>query len=113
MRRLNVEIIAADDTAASAKLIGEQELHGVAAIASARAARMYQLAILAEDIQTCADNSTSFVILCSSALVHEECALLCQLKAARVSGHYDQAEALLHTLQQRCRSEDWGMRYAS
>ncbi|HLW01942.1 MAG TPA: prephenate dehydratase domain-containing protein [Ktedonobacterales bacterium] len=113
LERLNVETIEALDTAGSAKFIREQELYGVAAIASARAASMYQLAILAEDIQVRTDNSTSFVVLCSPILVREEFALLYQLKAARVQGQHDQAETLLRALRVRGHSADWGMRSAS
>ncbi len=63
LRALDVEIVAAYDTAGSAKLIREQELHGVAAIASARAAELYQLEILAHGIQTVRDNYTRFIVL--------------------------------------------------
>lgn len=63
LRALDVEIVAAYDTAGSAKLIREQELSGVAAVASARAAELYQLGILASGIQTIKDNYTRFIAL--------------------------------------------------
>jgi len=63
LRELRVEIVAAYDTAGSAKLIREQELRGVAAVASARAAELYGLEILASGIQTIAGNYTRFVEL--------------------------------------------------
>ena len=58
---LGVEIVTAYDTAGSAKLIRERELRGVAAVASARAAELYDLTILASGIQTVKDNYTRFV----------------------------------------------------
>lgn len=63
LRRLGVEIVAAYDTAGSAKMIREQELRGVAAVASARAGEIYGLETLARDIQTIPDNFTRFVAL--------------------------------------------------
>lgn len=61
LRELGVEIVTAYDTAGSAKMIRAQELGGVAAIASSRAASLYNLTILASDIQTVKDNYTRFV----------------------------------------------------
>jgi prephenate dehydratase/chorismate mutase/prephenate dehydratase len=63
LRQLGVEIVAAYDTAGSAKLIHDQELRGVAAVASERAAHIYGLEIIARDIQTIGDNYTRFVAL--------------------------------------------------
>jgi len=63
LRELDVEIVAAYDTAGSAKLIREQAMEGVAAVASARAAELYQLDILASGIQTIKDNYTRFIKL--------------------------------------------------
>ena len=63
LRGLGVEIVAAYDTAGSAKLIRDQGLRGVAAVASARAADLYGLDILARNIQTIATNYTRFVAL--------------------------------------------------
>jgi prephenate dehydratase/chorismate mutase/prephenate dehydratase len=63
LRGLGVEVVAAYDTAGSAKMIREQGLEGVAAVASARAAELYQLEILASGIQTIKDNYTRFIVL--------------------------------------------------
>ncbi len=51
------------DTASVAKRISEENLSGVAAIASEIAAEIYGLEILARDIQTIKDNFTRFIIL--------------------------------------------------
>ena len=63
LRSLGVEIVAAYDTAGSAKMIREQGLRGVAAVASARAGELYGLETLAQNIQTIPDNYTRFVAL--------------------------------------------------
>ncbi|HLZ21472.1 MAG TPA: prephenate dehydratase [Ktedonobacterales bacterium] len=63
LRTLGVEITAAYDTAGSAMRIRAEEMHGVAAVASARAAALYELEILASGIQTIQDNYTRFVAL--------------------------------------------------
>ena len=63
LRALGVEIVAAYDTAGSAKLIREENMYGVAAVASARAAELYQLEILASGIQTIKDNFTRFIVV--------------------------------------------------
>lgn len=63
LRHLGKEIVATYDTAGSAKMIREQGLTGVAAVASAGAAKIYDLEILAEGIQTVKDNTTRFVVL--------------------------------------------------
>ncbi len=63
LRNLGVEVVAEFDTAGSAKIIREQMLEGVAAVASARAAELYQLEILASGIQTIKGNYTRFIKL--------------------------------------------------
>lgn len=63
LRQLGVEVVATYDTAGSAKMIREQELQGVAAVAGAGAAELYNLEILARNIQTVPDNTTRFVAL--------------------------------------------------
>jgi prephenate dehydratase len=63
LRELSVETMATYDTAGSAKQIQEEQLRGVAAIASAGAAEVYQLEILAHGIQTIKDNYTRFIAL--------------------------------------------------
>ncbi|MGH7964069.1 MAG: prephenate dehydratase, partial [Candidatus Binatia bacterium] len=61
--RLGVAREATYDTAGSAKMLREQGRRDVAAIASRRAAEVYGLSILAEDIEDDANNITRFVAL--------------------------------------------------
>lgn len=63
LRELGVEIVATYDTAGSAKMIREENLQGVAAVASASAGQLYELEILARGIQTIKDNYTRFIVL--------------------------------------------------
>jgi prephenate dehydratase len=63
LRELGVEIVATYDTAGSAKMIREEHLEGVAAVAAAGAAELYELDILARGIQTIKDNYTRFIAL--------------------------------------------------
>src|SRR5437016_8703601 len=63
LRELNVEVVATYDTAGSAKMVHEENLVGVAAIAGAGAAELYELEILARSIQTIKDNYTRFIVL--------------------------------------------------
>src|SRR5213080_3661939 len=63
LRELGAEIVATYDTAGSAKMIREENLNGVAAVAAKGAAELYQLTILAEGIQTIKDNFTRFIVL--------------------------------------------------
>ncbi|HMI07207.1 MAG TPA: prephenate dehydratase domain-containing protein, partial [Flavobacterium sp.] len=51
------------DTAETARRIRENQIHGIAAIASKTAAKLYDLEILAPEIQTINNNMTRFVIL--------------------------------------------------
>ncbi len=63
LRELGAEIVATYDTAGSAKMIREENLHGVAAVAGIGAAELYQLEVLARSIQTIKDNYTRFIAL--------------------------------------------------
>jgi prephenate dehydratase len=63
LRELGVETITTYDTAGSAKMVRDEHMEGVAAIASATAAKLYELDILAQDIQTIKDNHTRFIAL--------------------------------------------------
>jgi prephenate dehydratase len=63
LRELGVEVVATYDTAGSAKMIREEHLEGVAAVAAAKAAELYELDILARNIQTVKDNYTRFIAL--------------------------------------------------
>ena len=55
--------VESDDTAGSARIISQQQMRGVAAIAPASAAEMYGLNILASGIETFKQNYTRFVIV--------------------------------------------------
>lgn len=60
---LGVERVAVHDTAGAARLVAETPKDGAAAIASAEAAELYGLLVLATDIEDRADNSTKFVAI--------------------------------------------------
>ena len=62
----HIKLIEDKDTAAVAKRIHDQQLMGVAAIASTKAAEAYDLTILAQEIQTMKENATRFFILTNS-----------------------------------------------
>ncbi len=59
----HIKLVEDSDTAAVAKRIHDKQLKGVAAIAGETAASIYQLDILARDIQTIKSNSTRFFVL--------------------------------------------------
>ncbi len=59
----DIKLIDSIDTALSAKKIAEENLTGIAAIASDLAARKYRLEIVAEEIETNKKNYTRFLIL--------------------------------------------------
>ena len=59
----NIKIVEDKDTAETARRIHENQLKGIAAIASKTAANMYDLEILAPEIQTINNNMTRFVII--------------------------------------------------
>jgi prephenate dehydratase len=63
LRRLAVEMIPYYDTAGSAKMIQQQRLAGGAAVAPRRAARLYELEVLAEGIETNPNNYTKFLVV--------------------------------------------------
>ncbi len=58
-----IEIVATYDTAGSARMIRDGQLKDTAAIASARAAELFALAILRSEIQDYQDNITRFVVI--------------------------------------------------
>ncbi len=58
-----IRLIESEDTALSAKRISDEKLIGVAAIASSLSARLYNLDILAHDIETNKRNYTRFLIV--------------------------------------------------
>jgi prephenate dehydratase len=59
----NIKLVEDKDTAETARRIHEKQLKGIAAIASKTASRMYDLEILAPEIQTIKNNMTRFVII--------------------------------------------------
>ncbi len=59
----HIKLVEDSDTADVARRIKEQNLTGVAAVAGETAANIYQLNILAKEIQTIKSNSTRFFIL--------------------------------------------------
>ena len=59
----NIKLIEESDTAEVARLIQKKQLKGIAAIASVKAAEIYNLNILAKNIQTNPENFTRFFIL--------------------------------------------------
>ena len=63
LRELGVEVVATYDTAGSAKMVRDEQLLGVAAIAAAGAAEIYDLEVLARDVQTIKGNYTRFIAL--------------------------------------------------
>lgn len=72
LRELGVEIVATYDTAGSAKMIREEHLEGVAAVAGKGAADIYQLETLASGIQTIKDNYTRFIVLSREPVARRE-----------------------------------------
>jgi prephenate dehydratase len=59
----NVEIVATYDTAGSARLIRDQSLRDTAAVASARAAEIFDLEVVQSAIQDYRDNITRFLLI--------------------------------------------------
>jgi len=58
-----ITLVESDDTAGSAKLISEHRLKKIAAIASMEAARIYELEVIAEGIETYKKNYTRFLVV--------------------------------------------------
>ena len=63
IRKLKIKPIVAGDTAGSARIVAERGDKSAASIASRLAAEIYDLDILAEDIEDEAHNTTRFVVL--------------------------------------------------
>lgn len=58
-----IKLVESADTAETAKRIKDEKLEHIAAIAPKMAAEMYDLEIIADNIQTIVNNSTRFIIL--------------------------------------------------
>ena len=71
LRRNNVKLIDSEDTALSAKRIKENNMHGVASIASRLAAEKYGLKILAHGIETNKRNFTRFLVVANEKRYRE------------------------------------------
>jgi len=68
-----IKLIEDKDTAEVAERIQKNQLKGVGALASKQAATIFDLNMLAEDIQTIKDNSTRFVIIqTTNSVIPEE-----------------------------------------
>jgi len=63
LEQLNCELISTYDTAGSVKMIKEQNMISAAAIASEKAAKIYNMKILAKDIADNPNNYTRFFVL--------------------------------------------------
>ncbi|MEP2936791.1 MAG: prephenate dehydratase [Gilvibacter sp.] len=59
----HIKLVEDIDTAITAKRIQEENIHGIAAIATKTAADLYGLQIYAEDIQTIKKNATRFAVV--------------------------------------------------
>lgn len=66
-----IRLVESEDTAKSAALVASGRLHGVGAVASSLAAKLYGLEILAPGIETYKQNFTRFLILDDSLEVPE------------------------------------------
>ncbi len=71
LRKRGVKVIDSTDTALSAQRIAENNLSGVAALASGLAAEMYNLQILAESVETNKRNFTRFMALAPEKLARK------------------------------------------
>ena len=72
LRKLNAELIPTYDTAGSAKMIKEKQLLHCAAIASRKAAQIYELEILSEGIETNPNNYTKFFVISKERAIRAE-----------------------------------------
>ena len=59
----HIKLVEAEDTAGVAQKIKSEQINGIAAIAGKMASEMYELEVLAENIQTIKHNQTRFMIL--------------------------------------------------
>ena len=59
----HIRLVEAEDTADIARKIEEDQLHGIGAVASTKAANIFNLEVFSESIQTIKNNVTRFVIV--------------------------------------------------
>ena len=83
-RHPELKAVQAEDTALSAKDIKEKQLHGHAAICSTRAAKMYGMRILQENVETNKHNFTRFLVVADRWRADE-------LKAEGIGHHVNKA----------------------
>ncbi|KAF8395007.1 hypothetical protein HHK36_018946 [Tetracentron sinense] len=69
LTKLGVVREAVDDTAGAAKFVAFHKLKDVGAVASSGAARIYDLNVLAQDIQDDSDNVTRFLMLAREPII--------------------------------------------
>ncbi|KAF3616594.1 Arogenate dehydratase/prephenate dehydratase 1, chloroplastic [Capsicum annuum] len=69
LNKLGVTRINSDDTSGAAQIVASEALRDTGAVASARAAEIYGLSILAERIQDDPDNITRFLILAREPII--------------------------------------------
>jgi prephenate dehydratase len=81
----HIKMIESEDTANSAKKIAEQNLKGIAAIASIRAADLFGLQVLNKSIETNKRNFTRFLILTNNNRLKSEHTLQSNLNKASIS----------------------------
>ncbi len=67
----NIKLVEDKDTAETARRIHQNQLKGIAAIASKTASQLYELEILAPEIQTINNNMTRFVIISKSKIKND------------------------------------------
>jgi prephenate dehydratase len=72
LTRLGIKRVAEKDTAGSARLVKEWNTPQIAAIASSRAAQVYDLPILVENLEDNPDNYTRFLALTHDPLVVDD-----------------------------------------
>jgi prephenate dehydratase len=68
----HIRLVEAEDTADIARKIEEDQLHGIGAVASTKAANIFNLELFSESIQTIKNNVTRFVIVQKKGALVEE-----------------------------------------
>tara|TARA_B100000767_G_scaffold236092_1_gene229649 strand:+ start:302 stop:1129 length:828 start_codon:yes stop_codon:yes gene_type:complete len=68
----HIRLVESEDTADIARKIEEDQLHGIGAVASTKAANIFNLEVFSESIQTIKNNVTRFVIVQKKGALVEE-----------------------------------------